>query len=386
MSSQKAGLFEAQEAHQAAYFAAGDWASAIDLSQAGPQRLDWLRFRVAQQYFFPSQARGECCQQYRDNARHRQMQRHEFLAIRELEDAGLLNLVAGRVPSAPAIYCSFHLGAWAIQPVLLIRRGVPMALVTGPGMAQEHGGTMVRMNQLALASGWCSADLSVISSDANGAAVQMMRALRDGRSLYICVDGQRGHGGQLAAVADERHVAPVRFNDRRIQVRMGAAYLAHKLGLPLVPMLSWREPDGRVSVEIGEPLAPFGERETYVHQALQQLWQVFERKAQLYSSQWEMGWYNYRTRVQTPQTDADAALAQPHYHFNEDRYHLYEPSRGLLLDERTDEVKQVPPAYAAWMAKLRQIREGVSGQWLQAQFKDPRTLEHLLASELLVAQ
>lgn len=384
MSSSKVGLFEAQEAHQAAYFAAGDWASAIDLSAAGPQRLDWLRFRVAQQFFFPAQAQGQSCQQYRDNARHRQMQRHEFQVICALEDAGLLNLVAGQAPAGPAIYCSFHLGAWAIQPVLLIRRGIPMAIVTGPGMAQEHGGTMVQMNRLALAQGWCSADLTVISSDGSGAAVQMMRALRAGRSLYICVDGQRGHGGQLAADADERHVVPVQFSGRRIQVRMGAAYLAHKLGLPLVPMLSWREADGRVSVEIGAPLAPFGAREDFAQQALQELWRCFERRAQTHSSQWEMGWYNYRTRVRPAHTGAAAPQAQ--YRFNDGRYHLYEPNQGLLLDERTDAVKQVPPAYARWMDKLRQIGEGVPAAWLQAQFKDPRTLEHLLASELLVAQ
>lgn len=384
MSRKTAELIEAREAHQAAYFAAGDWASDLDLASDGPHRLDWLRFRVAHEYFYPAQALGECGQQYRDLARHKQMQRHEFPAICQLEDAGLLNLVAGQPAPGPAIYCSFHLGAWAIQPVLLIRRGISMAIVAGPGMAQDHGGSMVRMNQLALERGWCDADLKVICSDGTSAAVQMMRDLRAGRSLYICVDGQRGHGGQLGADADPRHVVPVDFNGRRIHVRMGAAFLAHKLGLPLVPMVSWRGLDGSVSVEIGDAIDPQGEVHAFAQQSLQAMWQFFERRAQPHSTQWEMGWYNYRTRIQNS-TETDAQARQQ-VRFNDSRYHFYAPSQGLLLDERTDELKRVPPAYAHLMAKLRKIREGVPSQWLQAQFKDPSIFNHLLANELLVAQ
>jgi len=384
MSSSRADLFEARDAHQAALFAAGDWASGIDLTQAGPHGLDWLRFRVAHQFFFPQQAHGACEQQYRDNVRHRQMQKHEFSAIRSLEDAGLLNLVAGRPPVGPAIYCAFHLGAWAIQPVLLIRRGIPMTIVAGPGMAKEHGGTMVQMTRLAQQHGWCSADLNVVSSDAKGAAVQMIRGLRDGRSLYICVDGQRGYGGQLGADVEDRHVVALDFAGRRIHVRMGAAFLAHKLGLPLVPMVSWREADGRVSVELGEAIEPAGARDPFANQALQSLWRFFERRAQRHASQWEMGWYNYRTRVPAGAPALDALHS--HIRFNEARFHLYEPSRGLVLDERSDEIKQVPPVYAQLMAKLRQMRDGVPGPWLRAQFKDPATLDQLLAAELLVAQ
>ena len=95
MPNRDPGLDAAREAHLAAYFAAGDFAAALDLDSRNPYRLDWLRFRVAQQYFFSQHAHGECRQQFRDNVRHRQMQRAEFAAICDLEPAGPEALVIG---------------------------------------------------------------------------------------------------------------------------------------------------------------------------------------------------------------------------------------------------------------------------------------------------
>lgn len=384
MSKAEPPLHELREAHQNAYFDAGDSAAALNLDIPGPERLDWLRFRIAHEYFFPQLAHGESRQQYRDNFRHREMKKFEFGAICDLETAGLLNLQRGRPAQGPAIYCSYHLGAWAIQPVLLLRRGVPMSIVAGPGMAQEHGGAMVRMNQLGRERQLWDAELNVLNSDGGAALIQMMRTLREGRSLYICIDGQRGQRGQMASADEDRHTVGLRFAGREILARMGAAYLAHKLGLPLVPMVSWREVDGTVSVEIGEPLHPAGDRESFAQQALQQLWHRFEAAAVHHAEQWEMGWYSYRTRAQ--QRRMGAFEPQRHYRFNEDRYHLYEPSQGLLLDSQTDELKRVPPIYTSWMQRLRDSRQGISGQWLAQFFKDPQSLQQIVASELLVAQ
>jgi lauroyl/myristoyl acyltransferase len=386
MPNRDPGLDAAREAHLAAYFAAGDFAAALDLDSRNPYRLDWLRFRVAQQYFFSQHAHGECRQQFRDNVRHRQMQRAEFAAICDLEPAGLLNLVRGQAHPGTAIYCSFHLGAWAIQPVLLQRRGVPLAIVAGPGMAVEHGRTMMAINAQARARNLVQVDLSVVASDGAGAALQMFRALRSGRSLYICIDGQRGASGALDAQDDDRHSVPIRFSGRDIQVRMGAAYLSHKLGLPLVPMVSWRESDGTVSAEIGEAIHPGSEsREAFASRALQQLWSGFEQQAQRHGWQWEMGWYSYRTR-QEPGHPARPASTDSRYHFNDARYHVYEATEGLLLDERNDALHTVPPAYARWLAKLQQLREGIPGSTLRSLFKDPQSLQQLLQLELLVAR
>ena len=384
MSKADSKLHELREAHQKAFFDAGDLAAALDLDASGPLRLDWLRFQIANEYFFPQHAHGQSRQQYRDNFCHREMKKCEFGSICDLETAGLLNLQHGRPAAGPAIYCSYHLGAWAIQPVLLLRRGIPMAIVAGPGMAQDHGGAMVQMNHQGRERQLWQAELSVISSDGSSALMQMMRALREGRSLYICIDGQRGQRGQMNAADEERHAVPIRFAGREILARMGAAYLAHKLGLPLVPMLSWREADGTVSAEIGEPIPPEGSREEFARLALQQLWTRFEDRTVLHARQWEMGWYSYRTRAQ--QRRMNAFEPQRLYRFNDDRYHLYEPAQGLLLDAQTDELKRVPPAYAGWMDRLRGSREGIPGQWLSQLFKDPQSLQQIFASELLVAQ
>jgi hypothetical protein len=38
------------------------------------------------------------------------------------------------------------------------------------------------------------------------------------------------------------------------------------------------------------------------------------------------------------------------------------------------------------MQRLRDSRQGISGQWLAQFFKDPQSLQQIVASELLVAQ
>jgi len=379
------GLYqELRHAHQSALCNARLRAAELNFDAPDAPCLDWFRFRVATGHFFPELMPGENRELYLENLAWRDLKKFEFSRTDDLEAAGLLTLQSGQTHPGPAIYCTFHMGGWAVQPVLLLHRNIPLTIVAGPHVSEGQGTQWVQMNSVCLAQERWQADLAVINTDGQSALIQMMRQLRQGRSLYICLDGHRSVRGESAHLAHDRHGLTVRLNGRDLRVRPGAAYLAHQLGVPLVPMMSWRDTDGRANVEIGEAIHPEGDREAFAQQTLQQLWSRFESLARVHGAQWEMGWHSYRSRpVAQP---ASGFELQRHYRFNAERYHLYQPAQGLLLDAKTDELKRVPASYAKWLGQLRQRTAAIPGQWLAEQIKDAHSLQQIVASELLVAQ
>jgi lauroyl/myristoyl acyltransferase len=373
-----------RQAHQDALGQARLRAAALDLDTPGGARLDWLRFRVATQHFFPELAIGDAQVLYRENRAWRELKKFEFSTTSDLEAAGLLNLRSGRPCPGPAIYCAFHLGGWAVQPVLLLHRNIPLSIVTGPNVSRAQGAQWAQMNRRCLAQRRWRAELETINTDGQSALIQMMRQVRQGRSLYICLDGHHGARGPSTPLAADRHGLTVQMNGRALRVRQGAAFVAHQLGVPLVPMMSWREAEGSVNVVLGDPIQPAGEREAFAEAALQALWSGFAALAQAHGGQWEMAWDSYRSRPVEPARVGFEP--QRLYRFNADRYHFFQPTQGLLLDAWTDEVKRVPMPYFGWLDHLRKHNAGIPGRWFAEHFKDTHALQQLIASELLVAQ
>ncbi len=118
-------------------------------------------------------------------------------------------------------------------------------------------------------------------------ALKMVRALRRGEAVMFDVDGNIGVGGE----GRTREAAmPLTFLGREVQVRTGVAYLSHRTGAPILPVLTVWGPDGQPHLEFQPPMSAETEesRDAYCRRVMPRIYGLLEATLLQQPEQWEM--------------------------------------------------------------------------------------------------
>ena len=239
--------------------------------------------------------------------------------------------LADRVREQPHIICTLHAGSYRYVTYLLTVSRIPFAiLISGQAMAQAAGfkkryADWHRRHGL-------SAELPVIAADDPRAVWQLLKLLKAGYQLLVYLDGFTG----LAANSDQ--LVQVPFMGQHLNVRRGAAFLAQRLKLPLLPLLCMRD-GNTIRVVADDPIGGYSDGQ-FAALATTRMFSFFATHLWFDPAQWE-NWFflhqqietaalhNYREQVAaTPPQRADA-LPMP------DSYGMYRHGKKCFLLKKT---------------------------------------------------
>ncbi|GAB3962640.1 hypothetical protein GCM10028805_64170 [Spirosoma harenae] len=233
---------------------------------------------------------------------------------------------------SPRIYCTYHLGSYRLLTSVLFRKGVDCVLLVGSNMNRNQGDGMAEHIEGLRQKYGLTNVFKVVEAGSPTAGLTVLRELKAGRSLIVYVDGSPETGPKPG---EESQFLSVRFGHRRLLTRKGVGYLSHASGVPIVPVVSYRQSDMANVLYCMKSIRPIpqSDREMYCQEALQQLYDAFWPFLKQYPGQWE-GW-NYIHLFLQPE-EAKKTLLNPYKQlvFNEDRYTLCDLEEAPILFDR----------------------------------------------------
>lgn len=261
---------------------------------------EFAYFSANMQQFLPALPHGD----YEPLFNH--LQANRMLSDLDLQQAPIMQTCgwdenwANALHHRPGIVCTFHTGSYRFLSLLMAKAGVPTSLlIAGDVLPGEQRSIASRYLPSAGRVG-IQADLSFIDANRPSALLHMARALRQGRSLLVYIDGNTGSG---PAGENAKNLLHLPFCDGQIRVRKGAAVLAYRLGVPLYPAWCTRWPtpldptdNTTLLYKLTDPIsAQQGETEgEFASRATSDLYGTLANIASRYPHEWE-GWLNIHT-------------------------------------------------------------------------------------------
>ncbi|QJW91407.1 hypothetical protein HNV11_19505 [Spirosoma taeanense] len=267
-------------------------------------------------------------------------------------------------PDGPRIYCTYHLGSYRLLTSVLFRRGVDCVLLVGSNMNRHQGDDMLEHIEALRQKHGLTNVFRIVDTGQASAGLTILRELKAGRSLIVYVDGSPETAPQPG---EEDKLLSVRFGQRNVLTRKGVGYLSHTSGVPIVPVVSYRQPDLTNVLHCLDPIRPIrqSDREMYCREAMQQLYDAFWSYLTRYPGQWE-GW-NYIQSFLEPELPKHAMYGRRPEHpaFNEDRYTLCDLEQApILFDRRLYQTYEITEDLRDLLLNLNTIDsvEGVVGE------------------------
>ena len=264
----------------------------------------------------------------------------------------------------PRIYCTYHLGSYRLLTSVLFRQGVDCVLLVGSNMNRSQGEGMTEHIEGLRQKHGLTNLFRVVEAGSPAAGLTVLRELKAGRSLIVYIDGSPETAPQPG---EEAQFLSVRFGNRRVLTRKGVGYLSHAACVPIVPVVSYRQPDMTNVLHCLSPIKPIAhsDREIYCQEAMQQLYDAFWPFLNRYPEQWE-GW-NYMHLFLEPERKSDTALkshlSRPA--FNIERYSLCDMQQSpILFDRRLYQTYEITEDLRDLLLNLNEIEsvEEVVGQ------------------------
>lgn len=233
----------------------------------------------------------------------------------------------------PKIYCTYHLGSYRLLTTVLFRQGIDCVQLLGSNMNKNQGEGIRELFDALRQKHDLSNVFQIVEAGSPTAGLSLLRALKAGRSVIVYVDGSPETAPEPG---EESQFLSVRFGDRRVLTRKGVAYLSHAAGVPIVPVVSYREPDLTNVLHSLGSIKPIrkSDREMYCQEAMQQLYDAFWPYLKRYPGQWE-GW-NFIHSFLEPETLRKPLFGRRSERpvFNKDRYTLCDLKQAPILFDR----------------------------------------------------
>lgn len=348
---------------------------------ASENRFSFLECTACKELYFPKL--DYCATSfYKDVLTNRRLSVHDLNNYLHIKDH--INIYNPfNVLSGTNIYAAFHYGSYRIINCVLHEHKVDYVIAVNRFLLQSefHKQTMENLKNIGNKSG---KDINVqfIDVESNAGIVQMIRALREGKSVVVYIDGGRGLGG---FGGNNERLEKVDFLNKKITARGGVAFLSHHTQVPIVPVLSWRSLDYTKSyIEFFEKIIPVGERQQYITEVTQTLWDMFSAKLVLDPTQWEAMLYAHYFAIQEPAPNHKTMNEQVAYQFN-DQYQFFSDSGQYYLYHKTSFLT-VKLTQQLLKLLLTLKKDKISFAYSDyAYLVDKRTLNDLIGHEVLKA-
>jgi lauroyl/myristoyl acyltransferase len=227
----------------------------------------------------------------------------------------------------PSIFCTYHLGSYRAIIGALARMGYDFTLVVDNGVFEKQKEyterTVKEINELC----GVKSDFEMLNAESFDAAMRMVNNVKKGHSLIAYIDGNTGTGGVHRR--DER-MLKVDFFGRKMFARQGIAHIAFLTGVPIVPVISYRNAESDIVLHFYDKINPLesSTRKEFCATTTQLLYTYLEDMLKQYPLQWE-GWlyvhkyFDTESLGQPDMAQLPATISVKDVRFNDDRYGLF---------------------------------------------------------------
>lgn len=247
-------------------------------------RLAFLQSISCRQEFFPEMKVKSNFDHFLNAKINQRLAFHDLLNFEKIEDNIELSTYS-HLTNSPKIYCPFHFGSYRILSCVLHQNDIDFAVVANSIFIKESGKQMMEMHNNQLSVSGKKLEFELIDANSNSGIRKMIRSLRNGKSLIIYVDGGNGVAGLNI---DKQKAAKIKFLEKDIYSRIGAAYLANHEEVPLIPVLSGRSKiKNKISLQFFKEVhSPHSDMKTLT-KTMQTIWNIFEEEVAKDPLQWE---------------------------------------------------------------------------------------------------
>lgn len=152
----------------------------------------------------------------------------------------------------PSLICTFHTGSYRMINHFLIHNNIRFSLVIAGKVKNQQGGLFKFLHTQLVEDG-VDHELTLIDAESSSAGLQMLRELRQGKSLLVYIDGNVGAG---ISNTQNNNVPVVNFFQQQIFVRAGVAFLSHASGHPIIVAASYRKSFADIRLRFFDAIYP----------------------------------------------------------------------------------------------------------------------------------
>lgn len=245
-----------------------------------------------------------------------------FDYVQEGGDMGFLSSI-----DKPRIYCTFHIGSYRMSLFKILEKGIDLAIVLASNtLKQQHESLTIAHEELKRKTGLTNT-LSFIDAESAAGAIQMVRALKEGKSLFFYIDGNTGVGG---IKRNDDKMIDINFFGLKLFARKGVAYIANKCKVPIIMTLCCYVSDDEMKINYYPPINPLSNNTDPNESAkilTQDIYDSFSEVLKKYPSQWE-GWFSIPNFVDNQQLslkhkNTSTIEKDKKYIYNKDKFYCF---------------------------------------------------------------
>jgi lauroyl/myristoyl acyltransferase len=233
------------------------------------------------------------------------------------------------------IFCSFHLGSYRVIANYLFNNGYDFSILVRGDVYEKQAAELLDCSRRASEKYGVKADMRIHNAENPDVLIKVLRELKEGRSLLVYVDGNTGSGSSAEKLDG------VSFLGQNIQIRKGVGYMSYLSGVPILPVVSYRQADSQNVLEFKNLIYPDKtlSRDQYSQQVNQNLYNLLAKYLTKYPTQWE-GWSYVQQFLAPIQSSADISPKttvtsyQNSYQFNYSRYCLLNLQQSPMLFDK----------------------------------------------------
>ncbi len=284
------------------------------------------------------------------------------------------NLSSLHSTQKPQIFCTFHIGSYRIIANLLIRLGHNFSTIVRKEVYDQQMESLMGYTAQMKEKYPTKSEVHVLNAEDPNIILKLLRELKAGRSLLVYLDGNVGSG-------DEK-LEQINFLSQKINARKGMPYLSYVSGVPLVPLISYRQPDLSNILYVGEPIAvdKTVSRDEYSSITLQRLFDFFAKYIVSFPEQWE-GWNYIHHAINNDDkpipVPPPSAYQRVKYEFNQSRYRIFE-------------LQDAPVLFDKYHYSTYEISESLRNYLLKSPFTNPKRVlgkpvfQELVRQEIII--
>ncbi|KAA3604912.1 MAG: hypothetical protein DWQ01_20115 [Planctomycetota bacterium] len=246
----------------------------VGLGSAYAERRSHAQLRAMAEAVLRTQRRVELC--WRQTA--------DQWPAYKVFDEGMVQALGGRKQGA--VICAMHLGPWWLPLLHVARLGIAGTVLATPSFVEQSAAVLdARVGELGDRLQW-------LPIDSRSSLRQAVSALKDGRMVAVILDSNLSWKGP--ATGDPGMLA-TEFLGMQVRLRSGAAWLAQKAGVPMIPVGAKIKAKGKIELRYGpevEPAADSG-RDSRM-EAMEEVLAWLEAEVESAPEQWG-GWLRLHT-------------------------------------------------------------------------------------------
>jgi len=191
----------------------------------------------------------------------------------------------------PALITTFHTGSYRLINLFLLKNNVPFTLVISKSIIEREGKDYISSYRKLYSPG--EDNFRIIDAENAHSGLQMLRELKQSRSLLLYLDGNSGAGS--ATISNDNHCV-IDFLEQQLHARKGIGYLSHAANVPIIPVINYRSSWNEIKLLFATPVfpSPAIHRNEYAIAVTQKLYDLVSPIIREYPEQWEAWLYLHK--------------------------------------------------------------------------------------------